>query len=380
VRRIFRLCADGAGLTRITKLLNADGALSPRAQRGRPQAWAASLVRAILLRSLYRGEIVWNQTKKRDDWGQQRQKDRPASEWLRVPAPELRIIDEALWQAAQRQLAARRLRSGNQVGVDRRCARGLPQDRESRYLLTNFARCGCCGGSLVAHTRSHGGHRAAFYGCLTYWKKGKTRCPNGLAGRMEVIDAEVLDTLKEDILRPTVVERAIELALDELTPAVDSAAVGRRDSEIAALETECARLADAIARGGRLDVLLRTLEDRQNRLSALRADQQAAQALDRPTFNRRGTEAQLRYLLQDWRGLLTRDVASGREVLRTLLAEPLTFTPVIDGRRRGYRFEGSIALDRLVSKAVTLPTLGTSPTGLAETYLERPIMGDTRAA
>ena len=48
VRRIFELCAAGAGLTRITKTLNADGAVSPRAQRGRPNAWAASSVREVL--------------------------------------------------------------------------------------------------------------------------------------------------------------------------------------------------------------------------------------------------------------------------------------------------------------------------------------------
>jgi site-specific DNA recombinase len=368
VRRIFRLCADGAGLTRITKLLNAEGAVSPRAQRGRPQAWAPSSVRAVLQRPLYRGEIVWNQTRKRDSWGQQRQKDRPKGEWLHVPAPELRIVDEELWHAAERQMAARRLQSGIVPGVDRRGARGLPQDRDSHYLLTSFARCGCCGGSMAAHTRSHGGKRVAFYGCLTYWKKGKSRCSNGLAGRLDVLDAELLETLKDDILRPTVVQRALELALDELTPAAEPAAVEARGAQIAALEAECARLAEAIARGGRLDVLLRMLEDRQNRLGALRAEQAAATAIVRPVFDRRGMEGRLRYLLEDWRALLTRDVPTGREVLRTLLVEPMTFTPIIDGRRRGYRFEGAIALDRLVSKAVTLPTFGTSPTGFEPVF------------
>ena len=38
VRRIFELCAEGAGLTRIAKQLNAERAPAPRAQQGRPQA------------------------------------------------------------------------------------------------------------------------------------------------------------------------------------------------------------------------------------------------------------------------------------------------------------------------------------------------------
>ena len=49
--------------------------------------------------------------------------------------------------------------------------------------------------------------------------------------------------------------------------------------------------------------------------------------------------------------------------LRTLLVGPLRFTPVVDERRRGYRFEGAIALDRLVSGIVDLPTGVASPTG-----------------
>lgn len=47
--------------------------------------------------------------------------------------------------------------------------------------------------------------------------------------------------------------------------------------------------------------------------------------------------------LADWRALLRRDITAGREVLRALLLGPLRFTPVNDGRLRGYRFEGLIA-------------------------------------
>ena len=48
VRRIFQLCAQGYGLTRIAKLLNEEGVRSPRAQQGRPRGWAPSSVRAVL--------------------------------------------------------------------------------------------------------------------------------------------------------------------------------------------------------------------------------------------------------------------------------------------------------------------------------------------
>jgi hypothetical protein len=53
-----------------------------------------------------------------------------------------------------------------------------------------------------------------------------------LVGRMEAIDAEGLATLRDDILRPTVVEQAIALAFRGAE--AGAAARGRRSSAIAA--------------------------------------------------------------------------------------------------------------------------------------------------
>ena len=58
-----------------------------------------------------------------------------------------------------------------------------------------------------------------------------------------------------------------------------------------------------------------------------------------------------------------RNVREGHAVLRTLLVGPLRFSPVVDERRRAYRFEGAIALDKLVAGVVDLPTKVASPTG-----------------
>jgi DNA invertase Pin-like site-specific DNA recombinase len=65
IRRIFELSAAGHGVKAIAKMLNADSAPSPRAQCGRSQSWAPTSVREALHRDVYRGEIIWNQTKKR---------------------------------------------------------------------------------------------------------------------------------------------------------------------------------------------------------------------------------------------------------------------------------------------------------------------------
>ena len=129
VRRIFEACAAGEGLTRITKTLNDARVPAPRPQQGRPVGWAGSSVRAVLLRPLYRGEIVWNQTRKRDGWGQANRRTRAAGDWLRIPAPELRIVSEDLWHAAQERFTERQVKYA-QAGRRRACT--PPQARAAR--------------------------------------------------------------------------------------------------------------------------------------------------------------------------------------------------------------------------------------------------------
>ena len=87
----------------------------------------------------------------------------------------------------------------------------------------------------------------------------------------------------------------------------------------------------------------------------------AATATAAPVMPRAGLERRLRAMLADWKGLLLGELPQARDVLRTLLVGPLRFTPVVDERRRGYRFEGAVALDRLVAGVVDLPTGVVSP-------------------
>ena len=129
IRQIFERSAAGAGLTRIAKELNAAGALNPRPQQGRPAGWAPSTVREVLLRPLYRGEIVWNQSRKRDTWGRAQRSERPEDAWLHVPAPELRIVSPDLCAASQRERSKR----------EAQYSMGERSYRASSYLLSGFA-------------------------------------------------------------------------------------------------------------------------------------------------------------------------------------------------------------------------------------------------
>ena len=108
IRRIFQLSAAGHGVKAIAKLLNAEGAPSPRAQCGRSQTWPPTSVRALLFRDLYRGMITWNRTRKRNQWGQHQQTQRPAEDWLNIPAPNLQIVGDELWREAHTRVEAAR--------------------------------------------------------------------------------------------------------------------------------------------------------------------------------------------------------------------------------------------------------------------------------
>ena len=112
--------------------------------------------------------------------------------------------------------------------------------------------------------------------------------------------------------------------------------------------------------------LLERLTRLEGRAEALRGELTIFQAV--PVVDRVALERRLRSKLADWRGLLTRDLSSGREMLRLLLG-PIRFTPVDEERRRGYRFEGTIAHDRMISGLVATPLNVASPAGFVASWM-----------
>lgn len=353
VRRIFDLCATGSGYTRIAKLLNAERAVSPRPQRARPCGWAPSSVREILHRELYRGVVVWNRTKKRDRWGQQRQHDRPDSEWMRRPAPELRIVGDDVWQAAHARVRGIREHLATVSGV----AAGA-----RRHLLAGFARCSICRGGMCAVSRSHGKQRVFFYGCMAHHKRGAAVCPNSLIVAVDRVNDAVLRTIGGDVLRPAVVNAVIAGVLDAQRPEVFAHDLEQRRRELAELDAEIARLTDAVAAGGRLPGLLAGLQAREQRRNDMNS-QIAALAATAPFHaDRRAIQRHVREQVAAWRALLTTEINDGRELLRQVLAGPLRFTPAAD---KSYQFEGEAAIGRMLAGALGSATILASPAGFA---------------
>ena len=344
VRQVFELSASGRGQKAIAKQLNAEGARAPRAQQGRPRAWAPSSVRAVLFRERYRGVIVWNRTRKRDRWGQRRRVSRAEVDWIRVAAPALEIVDDALWTAAHRRLtAARQLYL---KGTKGRPFGRPPVGSPSKYLLTNLAQCGLCGSSMKVRTRSHRHVRAKFYGCSGYHDRGRTVCPNGADVPMEDANLMVLEAVLDDVLTPDLVEEAVTEALRILQPDDDGEGqLAQLANEMTRVEGERSRLANAIATGGDLDGLLVAMKEREARLVQLDRHRQAVEArvarsdvgdLDR-------IRRELLALAADWRSLLTKQPVHARTILAKLVVGRVTFTPSTKAKQWELRGRGTVA-------------------------------------
>jgi site-specific DNA recombinase len=226
----------------------------------------------MLTRPLYRGQVVWNLSKKRNAWGQKHQVARADQDWVLVDAPDLRIIPESLWEAVQGRLKTSRqcyLRSTNGQ-LWGRPGNGI----ESRYLLTGLAQCGRCGGSLIVHSRPSGRTRRAVYTCSYHHLRGTTVCPNGDVLPMEAANHAVLATIEAEVLHPTVVARTVEKLLEQLKPTADTL-VPRRTAlrvELVTLEHELARLTTAVAQGGDLTTLVKGVQARDQRRRSLQEE------------------------------------------------------------------------------------------------------------
>jgi DNA invertase Pin-like site-specific DNA recombinase len=341
VRRIFERCAAGVGVRRIAITLNDEGAPAPTPRRsGRPRSWAPSSVREVLYRDLYRGVVIWNRIRKRDVWGLKRYLARPEDQWMRRDAPELRIVDDALWTAAHRRLEESRasyLWSTNGKLNGRAPA---VKAIDSKYLLTGFAQCGVCGGSLMARSRDYGSRRKFTYLCGYHHQRGRTVCVNGLEAPMDGTDHAVLTSIERDLLRSEVVERAIGFAINELRGAT---AVERRREQILAemrrLDAELARLTTAIASGGDLPALLAALKERQverERYERVLLEQDVTSRIGRTEIRR--LEVEIRQRLVTWQAMLRREVPESREILRNLVVGQIVFTPRPEARV--YEFSG----------------------------------------
>ena len=191
LRRIFAWRADGRSLTWIVRQLNGAGVPGPTGGVWRVTALCGNRKRrnGILHNELYAGRIVFNRQRFiRDPLTRKRvSRPNPQSEWKIQEVSELRIVDEATWDA----VAAIEHAPEIVAGVRR---------KPTKRLLSGLISCGVCGGTFTVV----GAER---WGCSTARSSGT--CTNSRTISTAQLEYRVLDALRNRMLQPDLVREFI---------------------------------------------------------------------------------------------------------------------------------------------------------------------------
>jgi site-specific DNA recombinase len=349
VRRIFDLIAQGWGLHRIVRILNNEAVPAPNRN-----GWAATSIRAMLNRPIYRGRVVYGQTRRVDRGGRQRKVELPKEDWIIREAPELRIVPKELWHAAHARLnKTREVYDGLRTRTG--TLRGRPESGlVSKHLLAGFLRCGQCDGTLfVQPSRGQGpnGKMVLYFRCTTHWKWGNARCTN----RFGVPYVDVTEQIVGRIRTVFLSEESLTFHLEEKqaerqqAPQERQAQLAALRADVKRLDGELARLSEAIAVGGELRSLVAALEGKQRQRDevAAKVEHLERQAQDDGPFDEVAWLAERRAILADTVALLSEFPVHGRMALRYLLEGPIALTPVLDaaGKITAWDFAGKGHLD-----------------------------------
>jgi site-specific DNA recombinase len=261
VRQVFAWYAGGVGVTTITARLNATDGVRR----------SYNAVRNWLANPRYVGRVVWNRRRFERKPGTRVKVARalPQSEWRVYEHPELRIIDDATWDAVQARRA---------VIQGKTAPRGLMRGRiaalHSRHLFSGFLRCGVCSGAITVVSGGYGSPR---YGCQRASKQGAASCRNRLTIRAKVADAALLAGLQAYLLKPTTIEYLTAALSSRLNAALDERPKQRavKLAERDALERKLAHLVRAIEDGAATPALLTAMKSREADLAQLKADLEA---------------------------------------------------------------------------------------------------------
>ncbi len=184
-------------------------------------------------------------------------------EWIFHYVPELRIIEQDLWDRIKaRQEAIKVERS---TGKPNR----LHERQRAKYLFSGLTRCACCGGGYSMISQS-------LVGCSTARNKGT--CKNRLNIRRDGLEKRVLDGLKGHLMDPEL----FAIFCEEFTRRMNERRMGARaaidaaHAEIPRIERDLERLVDRFLKEDKaadaLHARMKQLEARKRELQVFLAD------------------------------------------------------------------------------------------------------------
>jgi len=188
--------------------------------------------------------------------------------------PELRLINEKLWQRVKKR------QEGQSIATFGKNGPGYWDRRRPRYLFSGLVKCGVCGGGVVNLNSER-------VGCANARNKGT--CDNKRTMRREELEALVLNGLKNHLMEPELFEVFCEAytgKLNELRMS-KNASLNAAKSELARIDREQEKLVDAIVDGvpaSKVKGRMIELEARQKELEALVASTEEEPVLIHPNM------------------------------------------------------------------------------------------------
>ncbi|MCL4678076.1 MAG: recombinase family protein [Alphaproteobacteria bacterium] len=185
VNRIFREYVAGKSPKAIAKQLNKESIAGPSTS-----GWMQSTINGnrkrgtgILNNELYIGQLIWNRLSyvKEPDTGKRISRLNPESAWIKKEVPEMRLVDQELWDKVKERQAA----LDHKVNL---CSKQRP-----KLLFSGILKCGCCGSGFTKISKHH-------YGCFAARDKGT--CNNMESIRQDVVEGSVLTALQHHLMDP----------------------------------------------------------------------------------------------------------------------------------------------------------------------------------
>ena len=262
IRRIFQEFAAGVSPRAIAKRLNEDN-IPCRSGK----LWTDSTIRGqakrgtgLINNELYIGRLIWNRLRfaKNPETGKRVPRINPREDWIVTEVPELRIIDDALWQAVKVRQEELKTKYATSIEATRKArANRLNGTHRPRYLLSGLLECGACGGSYAMRGQDR-------YCCSTHVMTAS--CSNGRGIRRRELEERVLVGLKDHLMAPDVAAEAVRAWAEETNrlnrERRASSAADRK--ELAALDKKIDQIVTAIHDTG----FSRALTDRLHKFEA----------------------------------------------------------------------------------------------------------------
>jgi site-specific DNA recombinase len=265
IQRIYEEFAAGYSPKSIAQGLNRDQVPGPRGILWRDTAIRGHRQRGtgILNNELYLGRLIWNRLRyvKDPSSGKRISRQNDQAEWITTEVPELRIIDDALWERVKaRQEALDATPAVQGIKASRFWERRRPE-----HLLTGLVHCDCCGGPYASVGRD-------YLACSAARKLGT--CDARKSIRRSVLEGVVLDLLKTRLMEPDAVAAFVkdhaELSNSQAAERVQDRA--RLEGERTATKRKLEGLYDAIAEGLRSPGLQDKLLAMEGRIAAINAE------------------------------------------------------------------------------------------------------------